>query len=343
MKHYTHLSSEERENIYILLYKGLKQKEIAHNIWRNIWTISRELLRNSTVLLKSRNNSANKQKEDYHYLPDKANTKYLVRRKQDWWRPPLKNPKVFEYVVSGLREKWWSPDIISGTIELDYPDDISMRISHECIYQFIYSKKWEELELKKYLLRSHKRRKKKNWRKVRRSNIPERVDISLRPESVLTREEFGHYEWDSIVSWNTRWPALHTEIERKSRFIFAKKIERKTAELTLNAMISIFTPLPEKARITLTLDNGSENTKHRELSHELRISVYHAKPYHSWERWSNEHGNWMIRRFFPKGTDFRYITQEQIQKVVDYLNNRPRKILNYRTPKEIFNSCLSNL
>jgi len=343
MKHYTHLSEEERENIYLLLQSWLKQKEIASNIWRDIWTISRELSRNSTVLFKSRNNSADKQKEDYQYLPDRANIKYLKRRKQDWWRPPLKNPKIFEYVVSGMKEKWWSPDIIAGTIKLDYPENISMRISHECIYQFIYSKKWEELGLKKYLLRSHKRRKKKNWRKVRRSNIPGRIDISLRPESVLTREEFGHYEWDSIVSWNTKWPALHTEIERKSRYIFAKKIERKTAELTLNAMISIFTLLPEKARITLTLDNGSENTKHRELTLELKMLVYYAKPYHSRERWSNENGNWMIRRFFPKGTDFRYVTQKQIQKVVDYLNNRPRKILNYKTPKEVFNSCLSNL
>jgi transposase, IS30 family len=106
-----------------------------------------------------------------------------------------------------------------------------------------------------------------------------------------------------------------------------RKIPGKTAALTLEAQKNIFSPLPVLARITLTLDNGTENVKHKELTLFTGILVYYAKPYHSWERGSNEHANGMIRRFFPKGTDFSLISEEQIQNVVDYLNNRPRKIL----------------
>jgi IS30 family transposase len=125
-------------------------------------------------------------------------------------------------------------------------------------------------------------------------------------------------------------------LERKSRFLMVKKIPGKTALLTLEAQKNIFSPLPLLARITLTLDNGTENVKHWELTAFTGILVYYAKPYHSWERGSNEHANGMIRRFFPKGTDFNLVSNEQIQQVVDYLNNRPRRILWYRTPKEVF-------
>lgn len=106
-----------------------------------------------------------------------------------------------------------------------------------------------------------------------------------------------------------------------------KKIPQKTALLTLEAQKGIFSPLPVLARLTTTLDNGTENVEHIKLTLEAGISVYYAKPYHSWERGSNEHANGMIRRFFPKGTDFSTVSDEQIQQVVDYLNNRPRRIL----------------
>lgn len=215
-------------------------------------------------------------------------------------------------------------------LKKDFPDDISMRVSHECIYQFIYSKEGEKLNLKSFLLRSHRRRKAKTGRSVRgvsKTRIPGRIDIDERPVSILTREEFGHWEGDSVLSSIKAGATLHTEIERKSRFLMVKKIPQKTALLTLGAMKNIFSPLPVLARITLTLDNGTENVEHIKLTQDTGISVYYAKPYHSWERGSNEHSNGMIRRFFPKGTDFSLISDEQIQQVVDYLNNRPRRIL----------------
>lgn len=116
----------------------------------------------------------------------------------------------------------------------------------------------------------------------------------------------------------------------------ARKIPRKTALLTLEAQKNIFSPLPVLARRTTTLDNGTENVEHMQLTLAVGILVYYAKPYHSWERGSNEHANGMLRRYFPKGTDFETVSDEEIQRVVDCINDRPRKILGYRTPKEVF-------
>lgn len=338
MTKYTQISLEEREIIYNLKLSWVKQNKIAKELDRDPGTISRELGRNKTML-KGKNAKKEKVDSDYHYLPDRADMKAKARRTGKGRASPMENPEVLRYVISGLIENWWSPDIISGKMKVEYPTDLNMRVSHECIYQFIYSKEGEKLNLKRYLLRSHRKRKEKTGRSVRgvsKTRIPGRIDIDERPKHIETREEFGHWEWDSVLSGIKAWATLHTELERKSRFLMVKKIPGKTALLTLGAMKNIFSPLPLLARITLTLDNGTENVKHQELTLFTWILVYYAKPYHSWERWSNEHSNGMIRRFFPKGTDFNLVSNEQIQKVVDYLNNRPRKILWYRTPREVF-------
>jgi IS30 family transposase len=115
-----------------------------------------------------------------------------------------------------------------------------------------------------------------------------------------------------------------------------RKIPRKTASLTLEAQKNMFSPLPALARRTTTLDNGTENVEHVKLTLATGMLVYYAKPYHSWERGSNENANGMLRRYFPKGTDFGTVSDEEIRRVVDYINSRPRKILGYRTPKEVF-------
>jgi IS30 family transposase len=245
---------------------------------------------------------------------------------------------------------WWSPDIIAGDLKLLYPTDTTMHISHECIYQFIYTKLWHELWengkwLKQYLLRSHKRRKKKTGRSLQKSSkIPNRIGISERKEvypECETRNEFGHFEWDSILSVRPTYSALRTELERKSRFLFVRRIPRKTAEHTVQATISIYSSLPKWAVKSTTWDNGTEHAGHELVTQKLSIPIYFAEPYKSWQRGANEHGNGMIRRFFPKGTNFDDVTDEQIQKVVDYINNRPRKILGYKTPKQVFDSYLA--
>ena len=351
MKQYTHLSKEARESIYWLLLEWKTKKEIALVVGRSPSTITREILRNSTLLSRNFNHLSQEEKERgrsqyYHYLPDSAQSKSDKRRKEGNWRSPLKNTFVFSYVIEHLH-LWWSPDIISGNLKLLFPlssQKAFYSISHECIYQFIYSKKGEELELKSLLLRSHKRRRKQTGRSMRKlSKIVNRRDISLRKNDhplCEMREEFGHFEWDSILSTRTTYSALRTEIERKSRFLFVRKIKRKNAEYTKEATIEIYRSIPKWALKSITWDNGSEHTKHEDITNILHAPIYFAEPYKSWQRWSNEHGNGMIRRFFPKGTNFDDVSDEEIQNVVNSLNNRPRKILWYQTPKQVFDSYL---
>ncbi len=318
-------------------------------IGRSPPTITREITRNSTMLSRNFNGLREKKKEQYHYLPDTAQAKSEKRRRGVNWRAPLKRPEILKYTVTHMK-LGWSPDIIAGSLKLLYPTDTSMHISHECIYQFIYTKLWNELGengkwLKQYLLKSHKRRKKQTGRSLKRSSkIPNRIDISQRKLDhpfCEIRDECGHFEGDSILSLRTTYSALRTELERKSRFLFVRRIQRKTAEYTVQATVSIYSSLPIWSVKSTTWDNGTEHTWHETVTKMLSIPIYFAEPYKSWQRWSNEHGNGMIRRFFPKGTNFDDVTDEQIQKVVDYLNNRPRKILGYKTPKQVFDSYLT--
>lgn len=165
--------------------------------------------------------------------------------------------------------------------------------------------------------------------------MPNRVDISERSPETEKREEAGHREGDSVVGVG-KGSALHTEVERKTRFLMVKKIPRKGAEETKGAMISLFSPLPNLLRKTGTLDNGCEFTRHAQVASHLQMKIHFAKPCHSWERGSNENANGMIRRYFPKGTDFDTVSDEAIQEVVNMINSRPRKILGYRSSAELF-------
>lgn len=339
MTNYTQLQPNEREQIYVLLQLNFKQNKIAEILKRNPSTISRELSRNKTMLDIRFNNNPNKKmdKNNYHYLPDRAQVKYLERRKESKQQPILKTIALFKFVVKSLK-KGDSPELISGRAKLLNIGSIS----HECIYQFIYSKKGKELKLSECLPRAHKKRKKKGGRKGKRHLIPNRIDISQRPAIIETREEIGHWEGDSIVGVG-KGAALHTQVERKTRLFKIRKIERKTAENTAEAMISIFSVIPEKLRKSSTEDNGSEFTKWETVSNELGIDIYFAQPYHSWERGSNEKANGLVRRFFPKRTNFDDVTDEEIQAVEDWINNRPMKCLDFRTPNEAYNTELITL
>lgn len=336
MKKYTHFNTEEREQLFDLLQIGLKQKEIAQIIGKSESAVSREKKRNSTVIDRRYNNSP---KQVKHYLPHRAQQKYERRRKESKYPFPLKNPQIHEYVINKLTSfEAWSPDSIAGRIE----EDIGEKVSHECIYQFIYSKRARSLELWKYLRRSHKKRQKKKGRKHRKSHIPGRKDIVLRPRKVDERKRFGDWEGDSIMGKGKK-SAVHTEIERISRMLFIEKMRRKTALEAQKAMLRIFKPLPKKMKRTTTLDNGPEHVSHQQVTQKTGIQVYFARPYASWQRGANEHANGLVRWYFPKGTNFDEVSQEDLKKVQDAINNRPRKSLGYKKPIEIFRSILSSL
>lgn len=353
---YKQLSLEERQHIFILLQEWKTKKEIAKQLSRNPSTVSREIKRNSSLISKNFNwiNTKYKTSNLYHYLPDTAQNKYTNRRKIANYRTPLKNVELFHYVIEKLKQ-WWSPDIISWILKLEaiqkyknLNNKLSKQytISHETIYKFIYSKKWEELNLKQFLVRRHKRRRHYTWRKTQKlPKIPNPASILERKNyfpKLENRQEFGHFEWDSILSKRQTFSAIHTEVERKSRFIFATKIKKKTAINTEQATINIFSKFQNWIIKSITWDNWLEFANHKNVTDLTWIKIFFAEPYKSWQRWTNEHANWMIRRYFPKWTNFDEITEEELQEIVQKINNRPRKILWYKSSKEVWDEYLKS-
>lgn len=336
------------------MQEGIAKKEIARRLGRPILTIRRELKRNKTRVAVGDN--------DWQMLYDPLHAQHVAEeRKQNAWlaKEPLKNKKIYSYVLEKLTDGW-SPEQIAGRLrEVDHPTDPTWHICHETIYAFIYKEKTDETKqgikhrsifdkrlagkdkttitvtdhqkpLYEYLRRKQKRRREIGGRKVQRVRIPDRVSIHDRPKSVARRKQFGHWEGDSIVG-DKHTSGLHTEYERISSFTRVEKVERLTADEAVRASKKIFSPLPEKARRTTTLDNGSENTKHTEVKEACGIQAYFADPYSSYQRGGNENCNLWIRYYFPKGTDFSTITEEEIQDVEWEVNNRPRKRLNFKT------------
>ncbi len=336
MCNYTHLSLKEREVLSVLLQNGLKQKEIAQILKRHPSTISRELNRNKTMIGITNNNNpqAKKYLENSYYFPGKAQNKYLKRCYESKQRCPLKTLDLYYYVIEHLK-KGITPELISGRAKLE---DIG-NISHECIYQFIYEKDDKKLELWRYLPRHHKKRRTKRIRGYKRTLIPNRVGIECRPKEVEDRKEFGHWEDDSIVGVG-KGSALNTKRERMSRYMMITKINRKTARLTRIASVKRFKPLPPGAKKTDTMDNGCEFTQHEKITQQTGVKIFFANPYASWERGTNENGNGLVRRFLPKKTDFNNISKKQIQHIEDWINHRPMKCLNYKTPHEVFHEQL---
>jgi len=208
-------------------------------------------------------------------------------------------------------------------------------ISTEAIYQYIYDAKTQDREeLIACLRRSHKKRKQRAvGRKQKRTKIPNRVSIEDRPQSVAGRRTYGHWEGDSMVSRKSAF-AINSLTERKSRLILITRIKRRGATETMEAVIDRLGAWPHKFCKTLTLDNGTENTKHELITAGVGVKCYFAHPYASWERGTNENANGLVRWYFPKGTDFAKITDDQVALVENLLNNRPRKCLGFKTPIE---------
>ncbi len=246
-------------------------------------------------------------------------------------RRRLKNEEIVSYVRSKLKEGW-SPEQISGRLPIDCP---GLSISHEAIYQFIYSFGWRRCkELSMYLRRKHWRRRKKTIeRKCRRPKILNSISIEERPADIETRRQFGHWEGDTIVS-NKSTGSLSCLVERKSRLLILTKVKRRTADVVANAIIKRLGAFPEHARRTLTLDNGGENAAHEKLTTSLNLKCFFAHPYAAWQRGTNENTNRLLRQYFPKGTELSGYSQSDSDKVALRLNQRPRKTLGYQSPAE---------
>jgi len=227
----------------------------------------------------------------------------------------------------------WSPEQVSGWLE-KYTD---IAVSHEWIYQHIYLDKRIGGDLHKHL-RCQKKRRKRIGDYDRRGRIPNQVSIEERPEIVELRERVGGWEADTILGAGKQG-AIVTLVERKSRLTLLKQVARRTAVAVEEAILELLKPYPS-ARHSITFDNGKEFANHQAISHKLQTDVYFAHPYVLWERATNENTNGLIRQYFPKGSNFLSITDDQILFVKERLNSRPRKCLAFQAPLMVFSHSL---
>lgn len=316
---YCHLSMEEREYICVRMHEGKSCSEIARVLNRHRSTIARELRRNWSVNARLR------------YSPSQAHRSYLKRLSKAHRRYRLQSPQIRSYVYRQLRQGW-SPEIIAGRLPLDHPGHST---NYESIYQFIYLQRpsWGS-ELPRA------RRKRRNRRSSRRGRwtIPHRVGIDSRPQAANDRSEVGHWEADTIVSRQSS-AALQVLYERKTRYVIISKLPQKTAQAMkcmINYNLSRFRPTFLRS---ITYDNGSENYRHEQVNRVLGTQSYFCNPYHSWEKGGVEQTNGLIRRYFPKSTDFSCLNRYKIKLVERRLNTRPRKCLGFRTPDELIRQC----
>jgi IS30 family transposase len=319
-----HLTPEERIAIDLFLRLGMSRREIAACLGRSHTTIGRELHRNGST-------------SGYRYqtAQKRAETR---RSRPRHYRCQIRHPLV-AYVDKKLRSDW-VPEQIAGRIRLDHPHDPRMRISAETIYRWTYTAALHGGNIHRHLRRGRSRRRPQTRYGSGKRFLPGRIGIAQRPEIVASRSRFGDWEGD-LVSGSSGRAALVSCIERKSRYLLAAKVEDKTAASFNAALARQMLSVPPELRQTLTLDNGSEMARFKELEASIGVSTYFCEPHSPWQRGTNENCNSLLRQYFPRGISFRKITEETIMKAVELLNNRPRKCLGYRTPAEVFANALS--
>lgn len=310
---------------------GLSLRAIARKLRRSVGTISREL----------RVNSPNGTRE--RYIAEYADTMAHFRKWDANNHNPMKKLEVRKYVVEKLKLDW-SPEQIEGRIAVDFPKDLSMRISYETIYQYANSKEGKELGLIKHLRRGTPRRQRRYRIKgtSEKIHIPNRIPIQKRPGVVAARRRFGDWEGDTMKGDMTG-PALNVVGDRRSRFALLKKITDMTAPTTRQALIENLKPFPKTIRRTITFDNGTENCEHERMAKILGLDVFFCDSYASWQKGFVENLIGLIRQYLPKGTSLATLKSRQLQRIQDRLNHRPRKSLNFRTPYEVLSNHLKRL
>src|SRR5690625_2066516 len=377
-----YLTFEEREEIAILYAKEMGVREIARRLGRDPSTISRELRRNAATRGRR-----------LEYRAGVAQWKAQEAAKRPKVAKLVSNPRLRQYVedrlVGVLRDengsivagpdtpawkgrakphradrKWftaWSPEQISHRLRIDFPDDESMRISHEAIYQSLYIEGRGALkrELVAALRTGRALRKPRARSKAKpHGHVTKEVMISQRPAQAEDRAVPGHWEGDLIIG--TGRSAIGTVVERRSRSILLVHLPRDPqwgkpaptkngpalggygAEAMNAALQRAMTRLPLQLRRTLTWDRGKEMADHTDFTLDTGTKVYFADPHSPWHRPTNENSNGLLRQYFPKGTDLSRWDAHDLEAVALALNNRPRKVLGFRTPAEVFNEQLQS-
>lgn len=319
MSKYNQITEEERYHIHAHKAAGNTVIEIAELLGRHKSSIHRELDRNTG---------------NRGYRPKQAQIKAVTRR-QEANKATKMTPDLIERVEAKLREDW-SPEQVSGWL-LDKHE----LLSHERIYQHIWTDKRGGGNLYKHLRRQGKKYHKRSNGKTSRGQIKNRVSIEDRPLAVDLKTRVGDWEIDTVIGKGHQG-VLVTLVERKTLFTLAAQVDSKHAGPVTQATITLLTPFAGRVH-TVTADNGKEFALHEIIAEQLDTKVYFAHPYSSWERGLNENTNGLLRQYFPKNTNLKDVTQAEVDAAVLKLNNRPRKTLGYKTPAELMRRSLSRL
>jgi transposase, IS30 family len=327
-----YLDREERYELARLRDGGLSQRAVAERLGRSPSTISRELARN-------------RDPRTGQYVPERADRLAWERQKRP--RPSkLSRQPALRRAVQQLLDRRYSPQQISGRLTVLHPDDETMRISHETIYQGIYV--YPRGELKRELqasLRSGRgtRQRRGSRRGSGRGKIVDAVPIGARPAEVEGRLVPGHHEGDLILGSTASGSAVGTIVERTTGYLTLLHLPgRHDAASVADAVIEQMSALPPWFARTLTWDRGTELAQHKRITETTGIAVYFADPYAPWQRGSNENTNGLLREYLPKGTDLHQHTAARIQAIADELNDRPRKRLGFCTPREALAKLLND-
>lgn len=319
---YQHLSAKERDRVALYRGRGWSVRAIARALKRCPGTISRELKRNAAPVYRGA------------YLAHRAHTRAGLRSRRAVCHGRLRDPWVRWYVTRQLRARW-SPELIAGRLARLRPDQA---VSHETIYAWVYR---DARQLIKTLPRAHRRRRRRGYsRKHKTAHIADRIPITARPSVADARRRIGDWEADTMIT--RQGPAvLQVVVDRKSRYTLLNRLPRRTARAMRMTLARALGQLPRQARHTVTYDNGSENAEHARVNAVLGTRSFFCTPYTSQERGTVENTAGLVRRFFPKRTNFATLRRTDVKAVERWLNHRPRRVLNFQTPAEVFRASVA--
>lgn len=321
MMFYTHFTLDERKYLQQLLSEGYSFRKIADFLGRNVSSVSREVNRN-----RSKYPPRKKSNNKFQYHSWRAQNLTIIRRRQSKRYRLKPGTEEWDYIVEKL-ELFWSPEEISERWKKDNPTKETFSTS--TIYRYIKAKKFDGITRKSHLRRRGKRLlpRSSSYNTIQ----PDRI-IPEWPDEIKNRSRIGDWEGDTVYGGVGKG-LLITQVDRKSRYLRAILLPKREADLTRRLIVKMLKGLPVNS---ISLDNGSEFADFKRLEKQLHTKVYFAEPHKPWQRGTNENTNDLIRFFFPKGFDFRTVSQDDVDFVVDLINNRPRKCLNWKTPAEVF-------